>query len=174
TVRYERRASYPDCTVFAGYQVGPGYDLGTGLGSADIDKLVGAFPPSAPTASVTASDTRSSGSAGQTVGGGVMTLTNTRSLPETVSTVTLNVSNPALFSFLSLSASVDVGKAYDELNTQAARIRGPGQAAVSGPLSSIVTFTFAPPLAVLDVSAPRDQRHPVAGAVRDSWPRSWA
>jgi hypothetical protein len=62
--------------------------------------------------------------------------------------VTLNVSNPALFSFLSLSASVDVGKAYDELNTQAARIRGPGQAAVSGPLSSIVTFTFAAPLAV--------------------------
>ncbi len=62
-----------------------------------------------------------------------MTLTNTGSLPETVSMVTLNVSNPALFSFLSLSASVD---------------GGPGQAAVSGPLSSIVTFTFAPPLAV--------------------------
>jgi len=123
----------PDCTVFAGYQVGPGYDLGTGLGSADIDKLVGAFPPSVPAASVTASDTRSSGSAGQPVEGGVMTLTNTGSLPETVSTVTLNVSNPALFSFLSLSASVE---------------RGPVQAALSAPLSSIVTFTFAPPLVV--------------------------
>src|SRR5487761_77744 len=59
-----------DCTVFAGYQVGPGYDLGTGLGSAAIDKLVAAFSPSAPTASVTSSNTQSSGSAGQTIGGG--------------------------------------------------------------------------------------------------------
>jgi len=119
-----------DCTVFAGYQVGPGYDLGTGLGSADIDKLVAAFSPTAPTASVTSSNTKSSGSKGQTIGGGSMTLTNTGSLPETVSTVTVNVSDPALFSFLSLSASVDGGS---------------GLLAVSGPLGSTVTFVFPSP-----------------------------
>jgi hypothetical protein len=54
-------------------------------------------------------------------------------LPETVSTVALNVSNPALFSFLSLSASVDGGL---------------GQAAVSGPLGNTVAFIFGPALTV--------------------------
>ena len=119
-----------DCTVFPGYQVGPGYDLATGLGSADIDNLVAAFSPPAPTASVTSSNTNSSGSKGQTIGGGTMTLTNTGGLPETVSTVTLNVSNPGLFSFLSLSASVDGGL---------------GRLAVSGPLGDTVTFVFPGP-----------------------------
>ncbi|MGO9449987.1 MAG: protease pro-enzyme activation domain-containing protein [Candidatus Binataceae bacterium] len=38
------------------YEVGPDYDLGTGLGSPDIDKLVAAFPPS-PTATPTVSVT---------------------------------------------------------------------------------------------------------------------
>lgn len=122
-----------DCTVFPGYQVGPGYDLATGLGSADIDKLVAAFSPPAPTASVASSNSNSSGSKGQTIDGGSMRLTNTGSLPETVSTVTLNVSNPALFSFLSLSANVDGGS---------------DQAAVAGPLGAMVTFVFAPALTV--------------------------
>jgi subtilase family serine protease len=121
------------CTIYPGYQVGPGYDLATGLGSADINKLIAAFPPTAPTASVTSSNTTSSGSAGQTIGGGAMTLTNIGSAPETVSTLTLNVSNPALFASLSLSASVD---------------GGPGQEAVSGPLGSMITFVFAPAVTV--------------------------
>jgi len=119
-----------DCTILPGYQVGTGYDLATGLGSADIDKLVAAFPPLAPTASVTSSNTKSSGSKGQTIGGGSMTLTNTGSLPETVSTVTLNVSDPALLSFLSLSASVDGGS---------------GLLAATGPLGDTVTFVFPGP-----------------------------
>ncbi len=103
------------------------------MGSADIDQLVAAFSPSAPTASVTSSKTTSSGSAGQTIDGGTLTLTNTGGLPETVSTVILNVSDPALFSFLSLSASVDGGS---------------DQAAVSGPLGNTVTFIFVPALTV--------------------------
>jgi hypothetical protein len=56
-----------------------------------------------------------------------MRLINTGSLAETVSTVTLNVINPALFSFLSLSASVDGGS---EL------------LAISGLLGNTVTFVF--------------------------------
>jgi subtilase family serine protease len=122
-----------DCTVFPGYQVGQGYDLATGLGSADIDNLVAAFAPPAPTASVASSNSNSSGSRGQTIGGGTMRLTNTGNLPETVSTVTLNVSNPALFSFLSFSASVDGGS---------------DQAAVAGALGATVTFVFSPALTV--------------------------
>lgn len=119
-----------NCTVLPGYQVGPGYDLGTGLGSADIDKLVAAFSPPTPSANVTSSNTTSSGSAGQTVDGGSITLTNTGALPETVSTVRLDVSAPTLFSSLSISASVDGGA---EL------------LAVSGPLGSTVTFVFPGP-----------------------------
>jgi Pro-kumamolisin, activation domain len=122
-----------DCTIFPGYQVGPGYDLATGLGSADIGKLVAAFSPPAPTVSVTSSNSKSSGSKGQTIDGGTMRLINTGSQPETVGTVTLNVSNPALFSFLSLSASVEGGA---------------DQAAAAGPLGATVTFVFAPALTV--------------------------
>jgi subtilase family serine protease len=48
-----------DCTIFPGYQVGPGYDLGTGLGSADINKLVAAFlRPRQPRASLRQTPTR--------------------------------------------------------------------------------------------------------------------
>jgi len=31
---------YSRCDTFPGYQVGPGYDLGTGLGSPDINDLL--------------------------------------------------------------------------------------------------------------------------------------
>jgi hypothetical protein len=82
---------------------------------------------------VASSNGNSSGSKGQTIDGGTMRLTNTGNLPETVSTVTLNVSNPALFSFLSLSASVEGGA---------------DQAAIAGPLGATVTFVFAPALTV--------------------------
>jgi hypothetical protein len=47
--------------------------------------------------------------------------------------VTLNVSNPALFSFLSLSASVEGGS---------------DQAAIAGPLGNTIMFVFAPALTV--------------------------
>ena len=59
-----------------------------------------------------------------------MTLANTSGLPETISTVTLHVSNPALFSSLSLSVSVDGGS---------------GLLAVTGPLGTTVTFVFPSP-----------------------------
>jgi subtilase family serine protease len=34
---------FSDCTKFPGYKVGPGYDLGTGLGSPDINLLISDF-----------------------------------------------------------------------------------------------------------------------------------
>jgi hypothetical protein len=34
---------FSDCGTFPGYQVGPGYDLATGLGSPVIDELVACF-----------------------------------------------------------------------------------------------------------------------------------
>jgi len=44
------------CDGASTYEVGPGYDLGTGLGSPDINQLVAAFPPSpAPTPAVAVS-----------------------------------------------------------------------------------------------------------------------
>jgi len=189
-----QNCTFSNCSVFPGFQVGPGYDLATGLGSPDINKLISGFPTPTPTATpsptsspsgtptstptastasptatptvsstvtptaamtasttpsitpfatatftpipgaqATSSNSTSTGVVGQTVDGGTMTVTNTSGLPETISTVTLNVSDPALFAFLSLSASVNGGA---------------GQDALSGPLGATTTFTFTPPLKI--------------------------
>jgi subtilase family serine protease len=147
------------CSVYPGYQVGPGYDLGTGLGSPNIQTLIAAFQPTvAPTVTPSATPTASpsptppgptptpvpgaqasasnivaSGSDGQTVPGGTLSVTNTSNSTETISTVTVALSKPGLFASLIMSGSV---------NSAAA------QTAVIGTLGGSTVFTFNPPLSL--------------------------
>ena len=143
------------CSVYPGYQVGPGYDLGTGLGSPNIQTLIAAFQPTAtpsgtPTASssltpitptptpapgaqASASNIVANGSDGQTVPGGTLSVTNTSGTTETISTVTVALSKPGLFGNLTMSGSV---------NSAAA------QTAFTGTLGSSTVFTFNPPLSL--------------------------
>jgi subtilase family serine protease len=145
--------TFSNCSVYPGYQVGPGYDLATGLGSPDINKLVAAFaaPTPTPTATPTgtprptptstpvfgaqagSSNTTSAGALGQSLAAGTLTVRNTGALTETIGAVTFNVSEPALFNSLSLTARINGGAA----NT-----------ASSGSPASVMTFAFRPALLV--------------------------
>ena len=122
--------TFDTCSTFPGYQVGPGYDLGTGLGSPDIKKLIAAFQPSA---TASASNISSSGQTGQTMPAGVLSVTNTGISRVTINSVTVAVSNPDLFSSLTMSASVSGAAA---------------QTAVAGALGSSTVFTLNPPLSL--------------------------
>jgi hypothetical protein len=151
--------TFDTCSAYPGYLVGAGYDLGTGLGSPNIQNLIAAFQPSpaasaTPTATSSAaptptpvgptpsptpgaqavgSNTLSDGHAGQTVSGGSLKITNISKSTETISTVTLSLSNPGLFSGLTMNAEANGGAV---------------QTAVTGTLGSNTIFTFSPPLAV--------------------------
>jgi subtilase family serine protease len=125
--------TFATCSAYPGYQVGPGYDLGTGLGSPDINKLLVAFQAPTAGAVATASNTASSGTAGKTVNGGTLTVSNTSGADETISTINLTISKPGLFAALSLSAAVNGGTAQD---------------ATSGTIGSTTTFTFNPALSI--------------------------
>jgi subtilase family serine protease len=86
----------------AGYSAGPGFDLATGWGSPDIAKLVAAFPGAAATTTPVTTNV----SAGQTAAAGTITVTNTTSGPLNLSSVTVNLSDSAIFTSLTLSATV--------------------------------------------------------------------
>ena len=107
-----------------GYSAGVGYDLVTGWGSPDIAKLVAAFPGAA--ASSTPINTTVS--AGATASAGNFTITNTTSGTLGLQSVTINLSSPAIFSSLTLTATVGT-------NTP--------QVAAAVPSASSV-FTFSP------------------------------
>ncbi|MGO9059198.1 MAG: protease pro-enzyme activation domain-containing protein [Candidatus Binataceae bacterium] len=205
--------TFDTCSAYPGYQVGPCYDLGTGLGSPNIQNLIASFQPTAtptitpsatasatpsaspsptptasaspsptPTVSATARPTatptatslpsatasaspRPSGTAtvapsptpigptptpvpgaqasasqivsngliGQIVPGGTLSVTNTTKSTETINTVTVALSNPGLFSNLTMSGSVNGAAA---------------QTAVTGTLGNSTVFTFNPPLSM--------------------------
>ncbi|HTW88354.1 MAG TPA: protease pro-enzyme activation domain-containing protein, partial [Candidatus Binataceae bacterium] len=122
--------SYDNCSAFPGYQVGPGYDLGTGLGSPNIENLIAAFQPGA---TASASNIVSSGLTGQTVPGGTLTVDNTSTSTETITTVTIALSNPDVFSNLAMGASINGAAA---------------QTGVAGTLGKTTIFTFNPPLSL--------------------------
>jgi subtilase family serine protease len=159
--------TYDNCDAFPGYQVGPGYDLGTGLGSPNIQELIAAFQPSptsTPTASATATATATStatatptttpigpiptpaptpaaqasamtivvkGTPGQTIAGGRLSITNTSYTTETVRSVSVTLSNPALFVGLMMTGTLQ---------------NGSSQTAVTGSIGTKTAFTFSPPL----------------------------
>jgi len=155
--------TFATCIDYPGYQVGPGYDLGTGLGSPNIQNLIAAFQPTVtptvtpsatasatpsvspsptpigptptpvPGAQASASNIVANGLSGQTVPGGTLSVTNTSSSTETINTVTVALSNPGLFSNLTMSGSVNGAAA---------------QTAVTGTLASSTVFTFNPPLSL--------------------------
>jgi|GEM_PF-1522262 subtilase family serine protease len=166
------------------YQVGPGYDLGTGLGSPDIAKIITAFgqyqpsptatatatattaPTAAPTTTATSAPTAAPtttattaptavpsttataaptavptpgasavslpanvvAAPGATVTAGTLTITNSTNAPETISSVTVSVSQPSVFASLTLS--------------------GAGQRVTVSSPSASTTFTFSPALTV--------------------------
>ena len=124
--------TFDTCSVYPGYEIGPGYDLGTGLGSPNIQNLIAAFQPTAG-AQASASNIVSNGRIGQTVPGGTLNVTNITNSTETINTVTVALSNPGLFSNLTMSGSVN-GAA--------------SQTAVTGTLGSRTIFTFNPPLSI--------------------------
>jgi subtilase family serine protease len=120
------------CDLYPGYEVGPGYDLGTGLGSPNIQNLIAAFQPAAG-AEASASDLVANGRNGQTVFAGRLSVTNITNSTETIASVTVALSNPGLFSGLTMSGSVNGGAS---------------QTAVTGNLGSSRGFTFSPPLSL--------------------------
>ena len=130
--QFGNNCTFDTCSAYPGYQVGPGYDLGTGLGSPNIQNLIAAFQPTAG-AHASASNSVSNGRIGQTVPGGTLSVTNTTNSTETINTVTVALSNPGLFSNLTMSGSVN-GAAT--------------QTAVTGTLGSNTVFTFNPPLSM--------------------------
>ncbi|HLH76560.1 MAG TPA: S53 family serine peptidase [Candidatus Binataceae bacterium] len=88
-----------------GYSAGPGYDLATGLGSPDIAKLVAAFPG----AEATFNPANTTVNAGASAGAGSFTVFNTTSGPLTLNSVTIDLSLPAIFLQLTLTATVGSG-----------------------------------------------------------------
>jgi subtilase family serine protease len=85
-----------------GYSAGVGYDLVTGWGSPDIAKLVAAFPGAA----TSSAPVNTTVSAGATAAAGNFTVTNTTSGTLGLQSVTINLSSPAVFSSLKLTANV--------------------------------------------------------------------
>ncbi len=125
--------TFDTCSAYPGYQVGPGYDLGTGLGSPNINKLVAAFQAPTPGAVATGSNTKASGVTGQSVQSGSLTVNNTSGQTETIASITIHASNHGLFSAMALTASVNSGTP---------------QAGTSGKVTASTTFTFSPALSV--------------------------
>jgi kumamolisin len=123
------------CDAYPGYEVGPGFDLGTGLGSPNIASLIAAFPLPSPAAGAKAAafDVTTKGGVGETVGGGSLVLSNVSALPEGVRELTMNLSDPGMFSALSLTASINGGAA---------------RRATTGAIRSSMTFAFNPSLIV--------------------------
>ena len=111
-----------------GYSAGPGFDLATGWGSPDIAKLVAAFPGAA----ATVTPVTISVSAGQNAVAGSITVTNTTVGPLNLNSVTISLSDPAIFSSLTLTATV---------GAQASQVT----AAVPNPAS---VFTFSPAVVI--------------------------
>jgi subtilase family serine protease len=125
--------TFDTCSAYPGYQVGPGYDLGTGLGSPNINNLIAAFE--APTVGViaTSSNTNTAGLGAQTVSGGQLKAKNTSGQAETISSVTIAASKRSIFAEMSLAASVN----------------GAAPVSVSArPRAPTVTFGFSPALEV--------------------------
>jgi len=85
-----------------GYSAGPGFDLATGWGSPDIAKLVAAFPGAAATVIPVTTNV----SAGQNAVAGSITVTNTTVAPLNLNSVTVTLSDSAIFSSLTLTATV--------------------------------------------------------------------
>src|SRR5208282_6656389 len=98
----------------------------------NIQNLIAAFQPTAG-AQASASNIVSNGRIGQTVPGGTLSVTNITTSTETINTVTVALSNPGLFSNLTMSGSVN-GAAT--------------QTAFTGTLGSSTGFTFNPPLSI--------------------------
>ena len=111
-----------------GYSAGVGYDLVTGWGSPDIAKLIAAFPGAA--ASSTAVNTTVS--AGAKAAAGNFTITNTTSGALALQSVSINLSSPAVFSSLTLTATVG----------------GNTPQVVAAVPSASSMFTFSPPLSI--------------------------
>ena len=130
--QHGNNCTFDTCSIYPGYEIGPGYDLGTGLGSPNIQNLIAAFQPTAG-AQASASNIVSNGRIGQTVPGGTLSVTNITTSTETINTVTVALSNPGLFSNLTMSGSVN-GAAT--------------QTAFTGTLGSSTVFTFNPPLSI--------------------------
>ncbi len=112
----------------AGYSAAPGFDLATGWGSPDIARLVAAFPGAAATTTPVATNV----SAGQIAAAGTIIVTNTTSGPLNLSSVTVSLSNPSIFTSLTLSASV---------------ASEPTQVAAAVPAAASV-FTFSPAVVI--------------------------
>ncbi len=112
----------------AGYSAAPGFDLATGWGSPDIARLVAAFPGATATTTPVATNV----SAGQIAAAGTIIVTNTTSGPLNLSSVTVSLSNPSIFTSLTLSASV---------------ASEPTQVAAAVPAAASV-FTFSPAVAI--------------------------
>jgi subtilase family serine protease len=111
-----------------GYSAGPGFDLATGWGSPDIAKLVAAFSGAAATPTPLTTNV----SAGQAAVAGALTVTNTSAGPLSLTSVTVNLSDPAIFTSLTLTATV-AGQ--------------PAQTVAAVPAAASV-FTFSPAVVV--------------------------
>jgi subtilase family serine protease len=88
-----------------GFEAGPGYDLVTGWGSADIAKLVAAFPGAAAAAMPVSTVV----SAGAGAAAGSFTITNTTAGSLAVTAVKVTLSRPSIFSSLTLTATIGEG-----------------------------------------------------------------
>jgi len=113
----------------AGFPAGPGYDQSTGWGTIDISGFVSAF--TGPWVGVTGVVDQSV-TPGQTIGAGTFQLDNRGSQSLNVTAVAIDLSNPRVFSSLSLSASVN----------------GAPSVTVTSAPASAATFSFSPPLTV--------------------------
>ena len=82
--------TFDTCSAYPGYQVGPGYDLGTGLGSPNIQNLIAAFQQN-PGGRASASSVTVDGQFGQSVFGGTLSITNISNSSETISTLKLTL-----------------------------------------------------------------------------------
>jgi subtilase family serine protease len=117
-----------DCSANPGFTAGPGFDLVTGWGSPDMNRLVAAFPGATTTARSVSVKARP----GSSVAAGQFILTNTTSSAFEVSGVTVTASAPTLFSVVALGATVG---------------SGPVQTALASPSASM-TLTFDPPVTI--------------------------
>ena len=117
-----------DCSANPGFTAGPGFDLVTGWGSPDMNRLVAAFPGATTTARSVSVKARP----GSSVSAGQFILTNTASSAFAVSGVTVTASAPTLFSVILLDATVG---------------KGPVQTALALPSTSM-TLTFDPPVTI--------------------------
>ncbi len=164
-----------NCTVFPGYQVGPGYDLATGLGSPDINKLIGAFATPTPSATATATPTSTptasasptpsmtpSAAVSATPGpsptstpapAALITSSNIDVIGfagQTIAAGSLKLNNTSGMaeSVGAVTLSVSNPALFSSLALSASTSAGATQTAAPGALSGTITFTFSPALSV--------------------------